>query len=31
MKILISQQVPSNLAPYETLQSQFGAELGIPR
>ena len=27
MKILISQQVPSNLAAYETLQSQFGAEL----
>ena len=27
MKILISQQVPSNLAPYEILQSRFGAEL----
>lgn len=27
MKILISQQLPSNLAPYENLQSQFGAEL----
>lgn len=27
MKILISQQVPSNLAPYEILQNQFGAEL----
>ena len=27
MKILISQQVPSNLAAYETLQSQLGAEL----
>ena len=27
MKILISQQLPSNLAPYEILQSRFGAEL----
>ena len=27
MKILISQQVPSNLAAYEILQSKFGAEL----
>ncbi|MCR5351033.1 MAG: uroporphyrinogen-III synthase [Bacteroidales bacterium] len=27
MKILISQQAPSNLAPYETLQNKFGAEL----
>ena len=27
MKILISQQVPSNPAPYEILQNQFGAEL----
>ena len=27
MKILISQQVPSNLAPYEILQDRFGAEL----
>ncbi|MBQ9659658.1 MAG: uroporphyrinogen-III synthase [Bacteroidales bacterium] len=27
MKILISQQVPSNLAPYEILQNEFGAEL----
>ena len=27
MKILISQQVPSNLAPYEILQSRFGADL----
>ena len=27
MKILISQQMPSNLTPYEALQSRFGAEL----
>jgi Uroporphyrinogen-III synthase len=27
MKILISQQVPSNFAAYEVLQSRFGAEL----
>ena len=27
MKVLISQQVPSNLAPYEILQEKFGAEL----
>ena len=27
MKILISQQMPSNFAAYEKLQSQFGAEL----
>ena len=27
MKILISQQIPSNLAPYEILQKEFGAEL----
>ena len=27
MKILISQHVPSNLAPYEVLQKHFGAEL----
>lgn len=27
MKILISQQVPSNLAAYEILQNKFGAEL----
>ena len=27
MKILISQHVPSNLAPYEILQNRFGAEL----
>lgn len=27
MKILISQQVPSNLAAYEILQSKFGADL----
>ena len=27
MKILISQHAPSNPAPYETLQSRFGAEL----
>ena len=27
MKILISQHVPSNLAPYEVLQNQCGAEL----
>ncbi|MCR4860777.1 MAG: uroporphyrinogen-III synthase [Bacteroidales bacterium] len=27
MKILISQHVPSNLTPYENLQSHFGAEL----
>ena len=27
MKVLISQQVPSNLAPYEILQHKFGAEL----
>ena len=27
MEILISQQLPSNLAPYEILQSRFGAEL----
>ena len=27
MKILISQQVPSNLASYEILQSRFGAEV----
>ncbi len=29
MKILISQQLPSNLAPYEILQKQFGAELNF--
>ena len=29
MKILISQQVPSNLAAYEILQNQFGAELNF--
>ena len=29
MKILISQHVPSNLAPYEVLQNQFGAELAF--
>ncbi len=29
MKILISQHVPSNLAPYEILQNQFGAELAF--
>ena len=29
MKILISQQIPSNLAPYEVLQNQFGAELAF--
>jgi len=27
MKILISQQTPTNLAPYESLQSKFGAEV----
>ena len=27
MKILISQQVPSNLASFETLQTKYGAEL----
>ncbi len=27
MKILISQQIPSNTAPYEVLQSRYGAEL----
>jgi len=27
MKILISQQIPSNTAPYEILQDRFGAEL----
>lgn len=27
MKILISQQTPSNLSPYEVLQSKFGAEI----
>ena len=27
MKILISQQAPSNLAPYETLQKKFEAEI----
>ena len=27
MKVLISQQAPTNLAPYETLQSKFGAEI----
>ena len=27
MKILISQQLPSNLTPYEALQNRFGAEL----
>ncbi|MCR4824500.1 MAG: uroporphyrinogen-III synthase [Bacteroidales bacterium] len=27
MKILISQQVPSNLTPYENLQNEYGAEL----
>ena len=27
MKVLISQQIPSNLAPYEILQEKFGAEL----
>ena len=27
MKILISQQAPSNLAPYETLQNKFEAEI----
>ena len=27
MKVMISQQVPSNLAPYEILQEKFGAEL----
>ena len=29
MKILISQQLPSNLAAYEILQRQFGAELNF--
>ena len=29
MKILISQHIPSNLAPYEILQSRFGAELSF--
>ena len=29
MKILISQHIPSNLAPYEILQSRFGAELAF--
>ena len=27
MKVLISQQAPTNLAPYETLQSKFGADI----
>lgn len=27
MKILISQQAPTNLAPYETLQTKFGAQI----
>lgn len=27
MKILISQRIPSNLAPYETLQSRFKAQI----
>lgn len=27
MKVLISQPLPSNLTPYETLQSKFGAEI----
>lgn len=27
MRILISQQTPTNLAPYETLQTKFGAEV----
>ena len=29
MKILISQQLPSNLAAYEILQNRFGAELNF--
>lgn len=27
MKVLVSQQTPSNLAPYETLQKKYGAQI----